>query len=453
MATKYSPKIVTDGLVLSLDAANNKSYPGSGTTWSDLSGNGNTGTLTNGPTFSNTNLGSIVFDGVDDYGTIDSKPERSTGIRLGPGNTPWMVNVLIRTTAAGSNVIGTFPILSNQSGGPVVSNMGLGAGGVMKYAHYNDNNVWVIETGTTVVNTGKWVFLSWVNLNNDTLDMYVNGVFDKNVSSDIAGSNVNAVDSIGYSWAGYLKADISNLTISTRSTLYTSTDVLQNYYQGNIVTNGLVLYLDAANLVSYPQSGTTWYDMSGNNNNATLSNSPVYLNNQQNAYFTFDGVDDYATIAYNSTTMSGWSSQQTICIWMYHNISSGRRNPWNQAYGGYGTWTHEQGGSINYYYGNAGTNAQPYTALSSATVTKNEWNCMCVTRDTTSVKWYRNGVLSASQSNPYGILSATTANVTIGNGYAGYWIGNISNVTAYNRALTASEIQQNFNAQRNRFRV
>ena len=67
MATLYSPKIITDGLVLALDAANNKSYPGSGTTWKDLSGNGNDGTLTNGPTFDSGNNGSIVFDGVNDY--------------------------------------------------------------------------------------------------------------------------------------------------------------------------------------------------------------------------------------------------------------------------------------------------------------------------------------------------------------------------------------------------
>jgi hypothetical protein len=66
MATFYSPKVVTDGLVLALDAANIKSYSGTGTTWSDLSGNGNTGTLTNGPTFDSGNGGSIVFDGVDD---------------------------------------------------------------------------------------------------------------------------------------------------------------------------------------------------------------------------------------------------------------------------------------------------------------------------------------------------------------------------------------------------
>jgi hypothetical protein len=67
MSFAHSPKIVTDGLVLSLDAGNTKSYPGSGTAWFDKSGYTNNGTLTNGPTFNTGSVGSIVFDGVDDY--------------------------------------------------------------------------------------------------------------------------------------------------------------------------------------------------------------------------------------------------------------------------------------------------------------------------------------------------------------------------------------------------
>ena len=73
MGLTHSPKIVTNGLVLALDAANNKSYSGSGVTWNDLSGNNNTGTLTNGPTFSGANGGYIVLDGTNDY-VINSSP-------------------------------------------------------------------------------------------------------------------------------------------------------------------------------------------------------------------------------------------------------------------------------------------------------------------------------------------------------------------------------------------
>jgi len=66
-STHVNPKIVTDELLFTIDAGNSKSYPGSGTTWTDLSGNGNTGTLQNGPTYSSLNGGSIVFDGSNDY--------------------------------------------------------------------------------------------------------------------------------------------------------------------------------------------------------------------------------------------------------------------------------------------------------------------------------------------------------------------------------------------------
>ena len=71
MAVQYNSKIITDGLVLCLDAANRKSYPGSGTTWTDLSGLGNTGTLVNGVGYNGSNGGSLSFDGVDDYVTYN----------------------------------------------------------------------------------------------------------------------------------------------------------------------------------------------------------------------------------------------------------------------------------------------------------------------------------------------------------------------------------------------
>ena len=72
MGAFAGPEIAESGLVLALDAGNLKSYPGSGTTWTDLSGGGNTGTLTNGPTYSSANGGSLVFDGTNDYISLSS---------------------------------------------------------------------------------------------------------------------------------------------------------------------------------------------------------------------------------------------------------------------------------------------------------------------------------------------------------------------------------------------
>ena len=67
MAFNYSPKVVTDGLVLYLDAANPNSYASGSTSWNDISRGGNNGTLFNGPTFNAGNGGSILFDGIDDF--------------------------------------------------------------------------------------------------------------------------------------------------------------------------------------------------------------------------------------------------------------------------------------------------------------------------------------------------------------------------------------------------
>jgi hypothetical protein len=71
MSLSRGPKIISNGLVLYLDAANNKSYPGSGTSWNDLSGNGRNLTLTNGPTFNASNIGTLVFDGTNDYAVVN----------------------------------------------------------------------------------------------------------------------------------------------------------------------------------------------------------------------------------------------------------------------------------------------------------------------------------------------------------------------------------------------
>jgi len=75
----HSPSIVMNGLVLALDAGNPKSYPGSGTTWTDLSGRGNTGTLVNGVGYSASNGGSLSFDGVDAYVRLANPPIQGTG--------------------------------------------------------------------------------------------------------------------------------------------------------------------------------------------------------------------------------------------------------------------------------------------------------------------------------------------------------------------------------------
>jgi uncharacterized delta-60 repeat protein len=94
----YGPKLVTDGLVLALDAANSKSYPGIGTTWTDLSGSGNNGTLTNGPTYSSNNLGALNFDGIDDYSALTSNYTLSAGWTLSFWGNPIFDSTVFNNT-------------------------------------------------------------------------------------------------------------------------------------------------------------------------------------------------------------------------------------------------------------------------------------------------------------------------------------------------------------------
>ena len=89
MAFHFSPKVVTDGLVLYLDAANTKSYVSGSTTWNDVSRSGINGTLVNEPTFSNENGGGIIFDGIDDYVSTTQRltnPSFSYEVFLKPTN-------------------------------------------------------------------------------------------------------------------------------------------------------------------------------------------------------------------------------------------------------------------------------------------------------------------------------------------------------------------------------
>jgi hypothetical protein len=186
MAFYRGPNIVTNGLVLSLDAANTKSYPGSGTAWSDLSGNGNNGTLTNGPTFNSANGGSIVFDGVDDYFIrTDSTLKNYTNITA----TIWM---------------------SNSS-----------ANSFEPYFNYNANFAFLnAGWGVRRQSTGN-IFQYWGGNGNTGIKLYRNGVLIGTSSAAFALANAD----IGNFWqmvtlvaTGVSSWEVNNrLTIAIRS--------------------------------------------------------------------------------------------------------------------------------------------------------------------------------------------------------------------------------------------
>jgi hypothetical protein len=185
--------------------------------------------------------------------------------------------------------------------------------------------------------------------------------------------------------------------------------------------------------------------------NRPTTNSLTY--NSTGTAFSFNGTSDSITIPFNASQFT-FNNEQTIIIWMKNQSpSTTRRNPYNQAYGGAGTITHENDTGFNYFYGTAGVNNTPYTShYSPFNVVVNETAQIAITRNTSITAWYKNGALGNTQANPYGATVSTgTSDITIGTGYAGAFGGNLYIVQIYNRALSADEIALNFAAYRGRY--
>ena len=224
MATQYANgRIVSDGLVLSLNAADKNSYPGSGTTWFDTSGNNKTTTLTNGPAFNGANGGYIAFDGADDFGSITGG---FYAITLGNGDIAWTTTAWIKTSTS-ANGLGAGSVISNSSGGPVYSMMGVNAGKIVYWSYHPSLGGWYSNLGNTTVNNNAWHMLTWVNYSNSTMQMFVDGILDSSTFSSLSGNN-NPLDIIGASWAAYFAGDIACLYINKGVSLSQS-QITQNY--------------------------------------------------------------------------------------------------------------------------------------------------------------------------------------------------------------------------------
>ena len=211
-----------------------------------------------------------------------------------------------------------------------------------------------------------------------------------------------------------------------------------------IVTSGLVLALDAADKLSYPGSGTTWRNLASNNFNCTLTNGPTFSGANMGS-IVYDGVDDSGTCNLvtsdaNNVTLEAWFKITTLpgTIILYNG---------NSATSGYG-FGHGICGATSttlyVFFGGLNCNVVSYAGM-----TTNVWYQAVYTRTTTpstSNILYINGISRSTNtsSNP----NAPAGTTSIGDpGYPGY----ISIARIYNRALTATEVLQNYNATKGRY--
>lgn len=232
----------------------------------------------------------------------------------------------------------------------------------------------------------------------------------------------------------------------------------------NVITDSLVLHLDASKSTSYSGSGTNWYDLSGNGNNGTLLNGVSYSRDYKGV-MSFDGVNDYVFVnddptldfGYNNFTVEYWVRKNATTIGTSWDNSWGV-NKWNTGSNAATTeWALGVGGANVDTYGlNISDGTKIYTSETN-TMPLYEWVQIVGIREGAYLKTYLNGVLTSS-TIPNDFTETTVVN-NIGNGLyiansalnAYHACCSSSVLRIYTKALTDSEVLQNYNATKSRF--
>ena len=213
----------------------------------------------------------------------------------------------------------------------------------------------------------------------------------------------------------------------------------------NIVKDGLVLYLDAANSISYVSGSTTWNDLSRSGNNGTLVNDPAF-NSSNGGSIVFDGVDDYV----NGSGLNLSGSAFTISTWIKPNQSNTRTFFSLGTIGTNRGSIHMRIGSNTFIRFGMFNDDLDFTVPNLV----DNWSHITVSLNTDFTQSsFRNGVFINSRlAGGYFTGNSLWAVGVRLFGYLGeYFSGNISHTLVYNRALTPIEILQNYNATKRRF--
>ena len=402
MGITYNPRIVTDGLVLALDAANTKSY-GNNTenllSTSIRTTDGNGATSGSGWTLTANNAASPDGTTTATLLTQTSSLSNSGILWLGGGNSAGQVMSIFCKPVSGNAV------LQGQTGN--------GDGWTANLS----TNVFTDSSGGRHANGG--------------VDVYPDGW--KRVI-------IPMVSIPPFSGGGSFPGGDFYLTVQGIGSV-----LLWGWQRENGST---------ANSY-YPTTGTaktrgtTWTDLSGRGNTGTLTNGPTYSNTNGGS-IVFDGTDDYVEITGNS---SNTPSEMTLFCFVYPKNTRPEEIIATQNSGnGYRFMTRTYVGGGGTTWGFAPSSATEYS--SSTVLSNNVWYSLAITYTSSSLLGYLNGALNWSVSSPIALVHG--GNIRLGDGIGGAQVhlqANLSSFMMYNRALSAAEVSQNFNALRGRYGI
>ena len=444
--------IVTTNIVLDLDVTNSSSYGGSGTTWTDLSGQGNNATLVNGPTYYASHGGYLSFDGSNDHATLPAIDISGNEITF----SIW--------TFAQSDTTASLIFLGDSTDTSGWNGRQLNVHLPYTNSYYFDKghdgttvdringslpnsdwqNAWVNWTFTANASTGSMKIYR-------NAELYASGTGKTRTLSN-ANGDIRRIARTGGSahYDGY----ISKILLYKKE--LTASEVLQNYNATksdyvDLITTNLVLHLDASNTSSYGGSGTTWTDLSSSTNNGTLTNGPTF-NSQDGGAIVFDGTNDYVQ---TSSIIFNPNANFTFSIWLNADALAT-----DTSYVFIGNFNNNSSFMFRYRNGIQIVKSGVLIngTFSSSTLSTNTWYNLTITRTISgSTRTYTlfingNSISSFTDGNDfdYGSSSIGTKYTSDGSG-AQFFDGKIGQVFAYSSAFSASEVLQNYNATKGNF--
>ena len=434
---KALDNIVTDGLVLNLDASQISSYPTIGTTWFDISGNNANFPLVD----VGFNNGELEFNG------INSGAQKS----ISGFNPDITASTIIVTFKANDLSAGEQAIFSDNYG----PEYGI-------WLHTNGNLKIVAYTAVYATITAARFYHAVLTVvpgaNRSSTDQtYIQGFLNGELIGESNSNTGNGMNdqpfTLGYDWksgapARYFNGSIASAQIYKKK--LNESEILQNYYGGPILTDGLIRALDFSNLVCYESGNTSGYDLTGNDT-FDLFNSPPTITSFGGG-ISFSETNEF--LALNDVTATDYV---TVECWYTRNAgSSGEDIVFNKE----SCWElNDNGGTISWAL--MASNRGWFWQATGATIGVGETAHIALSYDGNQVKFHKNGALVQTYTYPSGGVLA--------NQIAAYPKLNSRNATRtstqnlgnhdfyqfriYDRALTDTEVTQNFNAQRNRFGI
>ena len=235
-------------------------------------------------------------------------------------------------------------------------------------------------------------------------------------------------------------------------------------FSPRIVRDGLVLYLDAANVRSYVSGSTNWIDLSTGLNNGALQGGSIF-NSSNYGNIVFDGVNEYVSFSTNPNLYFTGKSQYTLSMYVniltkplinkYPGFINRENSPVVFPRNGYTSWFARNNSTTTTFASERWTGdlVQKITFVNlNDSDCINVWNQYTVTYDGTTLKSYLNGEFRHSVLAP-GDITSTLLPLEIGRLVTDYGNFKLSSALIYNKALSPAEVAQNYNTLKTRFRL